>query len=87
MVFRHHLSLKKLTNLAGHVFELKALTLKVRHESLFGNRAKCACAQANADPAVFFWNEDTLVLQVRELAHFGFIVSVGNIVSDERTFF
>src|SRR5471032_1362473 len=40
--------------------------------------------QTQGDPAVFRFNKNTTVLQVRQETTFGFVVCVGNIVADHR---
>jgi len=54
--------------------------------AIFVDQAQSGAGNAQAHPTVFALNPETAILQVRQEPALGFVVGVGNIVSDHRAF-
>jgi hypothetical protein len=69
-----------------NVLELHTGFFAISEETEFAHAAESASGEVNADVATEFRHEDTFGLNVRELTFFGFVMSVGNVVTHERGF-
>jgi hypothetical protein len=57
-----------------------------RINTIFVDQTQGGAADTQTNPAVFAFNPETAILQIREKTAFGFVVGVRNIVPNHRAF-